>query len=103
MHHKKMTFLENLKEFYIHKYKTLFWALGFVALTAFFIILMTYIRTGDFTSRDVSLKGGIAITINKQSVNTAELESFLTSKLPKSSIILRTIDSGGKVNGVIIE
>jgi len=88
-----------LQDIYIHHYKRLFLIIVFLFIFAVSMIIITYQKTGDFTLRDVSLKGGISVTINKD----YDLEEYLQTRFPKSSIALRTIQSSGVVSGIIIE
>lgn len=100
---KDLSFLQKAEEFYITKYKKLlFIPIGLFILSAI-ILLVTYSTTGDFIRRDVSLKGGISLTIDTDYNDVAGFENFLITNFPGGSINIRTIESGGKVNGIIVE
>lgn len=96
-------FWEALKAIYITQYKRLFLIIVFLTLFSVASVVHTYITTGDFTRRDVSLKGGISLTITTGYQDIAGLESFLNERFPESSISIRTIESKGSVTGIIIE
>jgi preprotein translocase subunit SecF len=100
---KENPFLSKLKQIYVKDYRKLFMIV--VALTLFAIgsVIFTYMQAGDFTRRDVSLKGGISLTITTPYNDIPTLESFLNDKFPKSSINIRTLNSGNQVIGLIIE
>ncbi|MEM3374504.1 MAG: hypothetical protein QXE31_04760 [Candidatus Woesearchaeota archaeon] len=95
---------ELLKDFYIKEYKKLFLILVVLIIFSIFTLISTYREVGDFTRKDVSLKGGISISINKyNNYNIKDIEQYLSEKFPKSSINIRTIESGGQIKGIIIE
>lgn len=100
---KTNNFKETLKDFYIKEYKKLFLILVFLTLLSVYSIINTYTKTGDFTYRDVSLKGGISLSINTDFKDIKELESYLLSNFQSASFNLKTVESGGKVKGIIIE
>jgi preprotein translocase subunit SecF len=100
---KENSFLSKIKNIYVKDYKKLF--LIVIALTIFSIgsVAFTYMQTGDFTKRDVSLKGGVSLIITTSYSDIPALESFLNERFPKSSINLRTLSSRSQVIGIIIE
>ncbi len=100
---KSGSFLSRLKDFYIKDYKKLFLIIIGLTLLSIVSIIYTYSQVGDFTRRDVSLKGGVSLTITTPYSDINTLESFLIEKFPESSIILRTLSSGSQVKGIIIE
>jgi preprotein translocase subunit SecF len=100
---KKGSFAGKLKDFYVRKYKVLFVFLILFSVLSSSGFLFTYFKTGDFLSRDVTLKGGISLTVHSSEADVASVESFLKEKFPKSSLNLRTIEANGKQVGIIIE
>ena len=96
-------FLDKIKDYYYKEYKKLFWLTMILFLLSAVVIYNTYQKTGDFVKRDVSLKGGISITIETGFSDIVLLEEILQSKHPGASISIRTVESSGKVTGVIIE
>ncbi|MEM2139149.1 MAG: MMPL family transporter [Candidatus Woesearchaeota archaeon] len=99
------SFLEKTKNFYIKEYKKLFLILVFLTFFSIFTLINTYIKTSDFTRKDVSLKGGLSLSINKELKLDVlkDLEKELNENFPKASINLRQIESAGKITGFIIE
>ncbi|MCM2325392.1 MAG: hypothetical protein NDI94_02930 [Candidatus Woesearchaeota archaeon] len=97
--HKKehKTFVDKAKDFYFDNYKKLFIVPLVLFVLSGLILLSTYLSTGDFIKRDVSLKGGISLSINGYNDG---LESYLIDKFPDSSFNFRTI---GSKEGIIIE
>ena len=98
---KEETFLDKAKEYYVKEYKRLLIIPVVLFLLSGLILYATYARTGEFIKKDVSLKGGISLTINTD--YSGNLELFLSERFPDSSLIIRTIESSGKVSGIIIE
>jgi preprotein translocase subunit SecF len=107
-HHKKhsepkKSFLEKVKEIYFRDYKKLIVIPWVLFILAALVLVGNYFQTGDFIRRDVSLKGGISITINAEYGDVNDLELFLTERFPDASIGIRTIESRGRISGLIIE
>ena len=100
---KTRGFLDNLKEYYYKEYKKLFWIPVILFLLSALVIFNTARTTGDFINRDVSLKGGISITIETGYSDINNLENTLNLAFPTSSINLRTVESSGVITGIIIE
>ena len=60
--------------------------------------------TGDFIKRDVSLKGGVTITIPLgKDGDINQLQKHIASQFPKNDVAVRTLKSSGAVVGVIVE
>jgi preprotein translocase subunit SecF len=95
--------VDTLKLIYVRDYKRLFFVPLVLFILSSAILINSYIQTGDFIKRDVTLKGGISLSINKEIYDTAEFESFLNKRFPGSSINFRTIGSADSVQGIIIE
>ena len=85
---KTRGFLDNLKEYYYKEYKKLFWIPVILFLLSALVIFNTARTTGDFINRDVSLKGGISITIETGYSDINNLENTLNLAFPTSSINL---------------
>ncbi|MEK6917102.1 MAG: hypothetical protein AABW92_05145 [Nanoarchaeota archaeon] len=100
---KKSESGNRVKDFYIKEYKKLFLIPLILFLISGAILFNTYNKTGEAIRRDVSLKGGISVTINLGYDDMPGLEKFLFDKFPDSSIHLRTIGSTNNVAGIIIE
>jgi preprotein translocase subunit SecF len=93
-----------LFEVYDKKYKLLLiipMALLFLSLVQ---IGYQLYDTGDFIRKDVSLKGGVTITIPlEKSIDTKIFKNHLASKFPDNEVAVRTLKGAGKDVGVIIE
>jgi preprotein translocase subunit SecF len=96
--------LPLIKDFYDTKYKTLL-IIPFVVLLLSLILIGAQIAiTGDFVRKDVSLKGGLTLTIpSDQAIDVEELELYLGLELPQSDISVRSLKSAGKQVGIIID
>ena len=94
------SFLENLYE--KNYKKLLFTSLGLL-LISLIILGVNYVSTGSVIDKDISLKGGTSITINKEGLNQAEISSFLSEKY--SDVNVRTLaDFSSRKNiGLIVE
>jgi preprotein translocase subunit SecF len=94
---------QGIREFYDKQYKKLLvipFLLLFLAIGAIFY---QYSTTGDFISRDVSLKGGLTITIPLQEeVSIIGLKNSLSSEFPQNDVSVRALRRAGKQRGVII-
>jgi len=65
---------------------------------------MQYSATGEFFIKDVSLKGGVTITVlDPTPINTDELRASLNSALGTQDINVRQITELGEAKGFIIE
>jgi len=100
---KPTTFLEKVKHYYVTEYRKLFFIPITLFVLAFVVLALTYMQTGDFLKRDVTLKGGISLILNTEYSDIPGLEIYLTENLPGASINIRTIESRGSVAGIIIE
>jgi len=92
----------KLLEIYDKEYKKLLIIPFILLVLAFGVIGFTYINTGDFVNKGISLKGGSTITISK-SVNVVDLETYLKQQFPRGDISIRSLTSAGKVIGVAID
>lgn len=109
-HQKKQTksaekkgFLDKIKDYYYAEYRKLFWIVIFLFLASGFFIFQTYQRTGDFILRDVSLKGGISLTIDTDYSDVQLIQRTLQQEYPQASFNIRTVESSGEITGIIIE
>lgn len=95
---------QSLAEFYDRKYR----ALLIIPLIILFFSLAQIgyqvYSTGDFINRDVSLKGGVTITIPyEKPVDIGNIEKHIKTNFPHNDILVRTLRSSGAVVGVIVE
>jgi preprotein translocase subunit SecF len=61
-----------------------------------------YLKTGEFVSKGVSLKGGTTVSIDLF-FDTNELSNYLIQKFPDADIGVRTLSKAGADSGVIVE
>lgn len=95
-----------MKDWYNKYYKILALIPIIVFLISLAYIGSFYAANNDFIKKDVTLTGGLSMTIGtEKEVNTDELESFLNDKFPKSDIFIRKLTELGsdKQTGIIIE
>ena len=101
---EKRPFTTIIREFYDKQYKKLMiipFAILFLAI--FFITLQT-ITTGDFINRDVTLKGGLTITIPlEEQVDVIELQNFLSKQFASNDLSVRKLKRAGSDAGIIID
>src|SRR3989339_951910 len=81
-------------------------------LTAFTLILVILavlyvgfltVTTGSFIQKDVSLKGGVTITVTtEKQADVLALEKFLGSRFTKNDVSVRSMKEGGRQSGLII-
>lgn len=97
---------EKIEQFYVKNYKKLFMIPIILFSLAVLVIALNYARTGDFVEQDVSLKGGVTVSVySDEKIDINDLGSFLRSKLGKSDIGIRRLAEFGteKQIGIIIE
>ena len=101
---ENLSFLENAKSYYIKEYKKLLLIPIVLFIISAIILSVNYSMTGDIINRDVSLKGGITITINSDvQIETEILQTYIEESSPGSSVNVRVSQSYGKQTGIIIE
>ena len=91
-----------LRNIYDKQYKVLL-VLSFLLLfTMCGVLIYKYATTGEFVNKGVSLKGGLAVTIPGASVETGELQTFLSGRFPSSDLNVRESGEFGQTD-VIVE
>jgi preprotein translocase subunit SecF len=94
----------GVKHFYETQYKKLLIIPFGILFIALILLGLHYANTGDVLNRDVSLKGGVTVTIpTTQIIDTSSLKSNLLSKYPQNDIATKTLSQFGKNIGIIIE
>lgn len=100
----KKSIKQALFEFYETKYKPLLIIPFLILFFSLAQIAYQVHTTGDFIKRDVSLKGGVTITIPyANAVDVASLQKQISSKFLKNEVVVRTLKSSGSVVGIIVE
>ena len=100
----KKSLKHSLMEFYDKKYKLLL-------IIPFLILLFSVVQigyqiysTGDFLNRDISLKGGVTVTVPyDKPFDINSLEKHVKENFPKNDVVVRTLRASGSVVGVIVE
>ncbi|HLG23594.1 MAG TPA: protein translocase subunit SecF [Candidatus Nanoarchaeia archaeon] len=101
---KKASLKESIYNFYDKKYKILLIIPFLVLFLSFAQIAYQYQTTGDFIKKDVSLKGGVTITIPyTKDVNLDSVEEQISSNFPQNDLEIRSLSSAGKSVGIIID
>src|SRR3989338_6219828 len=99
---QKQSLKHKLFEIYDKKYKLLLVIPFLMLILALSQIAYQVSTTGDFIKKDVSLKGGVTITIPyDKSVDVRQIENEVSSGFPKNDIAVRTLRSATSVEGII--
>ena len=99
----KEPILKKIFNFYDKEYKKLTVFTLLILLIAIIIIGVNIAKTGSFINKDVSLKGGVTLTITSSNpIEITELEKYLQSSFSKNDISVRSIHEGGKQIGTVI-
>ena len=95
---------EKLYDFYDKKYKLLLIIPFVVLLLAIVQIAYQIHTTGDFIKKDVSLKGGVTITVPfEKPFEPGKLQEEISSKFPGYEVVVRSLKSTGTTIGFIVE
>jgi len=93
----------NLEKIYDKNYKKLLLVPIILLIISIIILAVNFASTGSVIERDVSLKGGISITIEQENLNEQEISNFLNQKYPDINVRTLTDFSSRKNIGLIIE
>ena len=95
---------QTLFEIYDKKYKLLLIIPFLILFLAILQISYQIYTTGDFIKKDVSLKGGVTLTIPfDKNIDIKQIEKQISSQFPKNDIAARTLRSAGTVVGILVE
>lgn len=94
----------DIKGFYLKHYKKFFFLPLLIFVISLIIIASHYSSTGDIVDKDVTLKGGLTVTIYT-SVEEPNLASYLDEEFPAADIIVRRLTEFGTDEqvGILIE
>lgn len=94
----------GIKETYLKNYKKLLLIPLLIFAISLFLVFQNYSSTGEIIGKDVSLKGGLTITIYS-SVDIPSLDAQLESEFPNADIIVRRLTEFGSDDqiGLLIE
>ena len=100
---EKKSILKTIRDFYDSQYKLLL-IIPFVLLAFSLISIgLKYASTGDFINRDVSLKGGITLTIiTDGKIDIHDLENKLKAEFTKNDVDVRSLTKFGTQAGIIV-
>lgn len=94
----------KLSNFYFKNYKKFLIIPVALLITAIVLIAIQFQTTGDFIIRDISLKGGISLTIlTDANVDILVLEDELKQELSPSDVNIRLLKSTGRQIGILME
>jgi len=100
----KLSLKQSTIKFYDTKYKQILYFTFILLFVSLFLIGLRIFQTGDFVGKDISLSGGITITIfNEQDYDLRDLDNYLKSQFPDKEISIRSLNQLGKSIGIIIE
>lgn len=94
----------GIKNIYENQYKKLLIMPFALLLIAILLIGFQFATTGDFINRDVSLKGGVTVTIpTSLEIDILQLKEDISSRFPENDISTKSLSRFGTPVGVIIE
>ncbi|MBI2140148.1 hypothetical protein HYU14_04435 [Candidatus Woesearchaeota archaeon] len=97
------TLKARLLDFYDKQYKKLLAIPIIITLIALGLIGYQYAATGEFLYKDVSLKGGVTLTLfPKQPIDLRALETALRQAFPQNDAGANTLRSGDMRSAVVI-
>ena len=100
----KKSIKQTLYDIYDKKYRLLLIIPILILLLALAQIGYQVYKTGDFIKKDVSLKGGVTITIPyKNELDANHLERQISSQFPANDVTVRTLRAAGTAAGIIIQ
>ncbi len=95
---------EKLISIYDKNYKKMILFTFIVFLLAIGILVASYVRTGEFIQKGVTLKGGITLTIQTgEEIDLISFEKALASEIPKADLTIRKTTEMGVIKALIIE
>ena len=102
--HQKKSLKQALFEIYDKKYRLLLIIPFLFLFLALIQIGYQIYTTGEFVQKDVSLKGGVTVTIPyDKSADASRIKSQISNKFQNSDIAVRTLRSAGTIVGIIVE
>ena len=104
MEQQKKSLKQTLFEIYDKKYKLLLIIPFLILFLALIQISYQVYTTGDFIKKDVSLKGGVTVTIPyDKNIDVNKIEKQVSSQFPGNDVAVRTLRSAGTVVGIIVQ
>src|SRR3989338_2769768 len=101
---QKKSLKHRLLEFYDKKYRLLLIIPFIMLFLALIQIGHQAYTTGEFIKKDVSLKGGVTVTIPfENNIDTQQIKKDVSSRFPRNDIAVRVLRGTGTVVGIIVE
>ena len=94
---------EKIEQFYDKNYKKLMIIPALILLLSLSFLTYNYFSNGEIIKRDVEIKGGIELTIDKPGLTAQEVESVLSTKYEDFSVRELSDFSSTKSLGVTIK
>ena len=91
-----------LIEHYEKNYKRLLIVPFLVLVASVLILSVSYFQTGEFFQKDVSIRGGVTVTVLKDYQDIDSLESFLSREIG-TSVSARRLAEFGSSPGIVID
>jgi len=93
----------KLRQFYDHQYKRLLIIPFLLLVIAVIILGVKFSSTGNFVEKDVSLKGGVTVTVpSTLLIDNSGLEAVLKEAYPSNDIDVRALKRLGSQVGFIV-
>ena len=90
--------------FYLKNYKKFLAVPILILLIAVFSLVGKLNATGDFINRDISLKGGVSLTVlDSTHVDIVRLQLALAPILASNEVSVRLMESAGTQTGILVE
>ncbi|MBS3136258.1 protein translocase subunit SecF [Candidatus Woesearchaeota archaeon] len=93
----------KLMSVYLKHYKKLIIIPSIILVLSIFIIGMKISSDGDFIYKDISLKGGVALTIIAEGIDLSSVEGAVSNEFLPYRVSVRSIKGAGANKGVLIE
>ncbi len=94
----------GIKKIYEGQYKKLLIIPFSLLLIAIVLIGLKVAATGDFINKDVSLKGGVTVTIpTSQDVDILQLKEIISLRFPENDLSTKSLSQFGAQVGIIVE
>ena len=96
----------KIEDLYIHHYKRLLIIPLVLLILSLSILGYNYVKTGEIIKKDVSLQGGISLTISSEQIFQIDsIKNQLQKEFPKSDVSIRELTdfSNGKNLGIAID
>ena len=101
---QKKSIKQSLYEIYDKKYRLLLIIPFLMLVLALAQIGYQVYKTGDFIKKDVSLKGGVTVTVPfEKNIDIKQIERQISTHFPKNDVVVRTLRSAGTVVGIVVE